>query len=109
MLKGSRARLFDIGEKLDYTFAIFHPDTYVQRHIYNFEVAGVYVYIMMALYELSNREDTESLEHAEAAAVKIAQRGFDLTYELNGVVAGAVGCFKLYQATGKKRYLDQRR
>ncbi len=105
MIQASRDKLFEVGERLDYSFAIFDPSTYKQSHIYNFEVAGVYVYVMMALYRLSEKKDAACLEHARAAAEKMRWRAFDLTYEQNGVMAGAVGLYQLYQETGDAGYL----
>jgi hypothetical protein len=57
MVLASRDRLVDLGVRCDYAWAMLHADTYVQKHFYNFEVAGVYAYIMTSLYELGGRRD----------------------------------------------------
>jgi hypothetical protein len=106
MVQASRDRLIDLGIKLDYTFAIINTKTYALDHFYNFEVTGVFVYVMMALYRLSGKQDVECLEQARLAAEKMRLRGFDLTYELNGVMAGAVGLQWLYEETGEVQYND---
>jgi hypothetical protein len=106
MLLGFRPRLLEMGKGSNYQFANVNTSTYQQSGIYDFEVTGEYLYVMMALYELSGKQDKQVLLSAKAAADKIAERSFDYTYELNGVVCGAVGCYQLYQATGETKYRD---
>lgn len=100
MVLASRDRLVDLGVRCDYAWAMLDSDTCAQKHFYNFEVAGVYAYIMTSLYELGGRRDAALLAHAEAAARKLAERGLDLVYELNGAAAGAVACERLWRLTG---------
>lgn len=106
MISGYRDRLLEIGRACDYDFADVNTSTCKQRGPYQFDVTGEYVYIMMGLYELSGGKDRECLDSAKRAAERIAERGFDYMYELNGTATGAVGCYKLYRATRDSRYLE---
>lgn len=106
MMKGYRDRLLELGEKCGYVFANIRLRDYSQRGFYNFEVTGEYAYVMMNLYTLSGGQDQECLESAKRAIARVAERGFDYVWELNGAMCGSVACYQLYRITGDSAYRD---
>lgn len=107
MMLGYRPRLLDMGRKSGYVFADMWLEDYSkQSGYYQFDETGAYVYIMMALYELSGNTDNEALDNAKSAAEKLTDRCMDLGWEVNITAVGAVGCEKLYKATGLVKYGD---
>ena len=106
MIQGYRDRLLEMGEKCGYVFANIRLSDYAQKGFYNFEVSGEYAYVMMILYSLSEGQDLKSLEAAKCAVLKIADRGFDYVYELNGAMCGSIAAYQLYQVTGDPVYLE---
>ncbi|MHB1458251.1 MAG: hypothetical protein ACYC0V_15180 [Armatimonadota bacterium] len=107
MISGYRPRLLDMGRKTGYVFADMWLEDYSkQSGYYQFDETGAYVYLMMALYELSGNKDAEALDNAKAAAEKLLGRCMDLGWQVNITATGAVGCEKLYKVTGDTRYRD---
>lgn len=107
MITGFRDRLVQLGKTCDYVFAdVWLADFSKQNSYYQMDGTGSYVYIMMALYELSGGKDTACLDAAKAAAQKIPNRCLDYGWEVNMTAAGVAGCEKLYQATKDAHYRD---
>lgn len=107
MMVGYRPRLLDMGRKTGYIFADMWLEDYSkQSGYYQLDETVAYIYLMMALYELNGNKDTEALGNAKAAAEKLTDRCMDLGWEVNVTASGAVGCEKLYNATGDTRYRD---
>jgi len=105
MIEGFKDRLLMMGRKCDYVFGnVWLEDFSRMDFYYQFDATGAYVYVMMALHELSGNEDVRCLNAAKAAAERIAERCMDLGWQVNMTCAGAVGCEKLYQVTGDERY-----
>lgn len=107
ILLDSRSRLLQMGKACGYTFANYWvKDFSKMQGIYPADAIGMYMYLMMALYELSDGRDARALDAAKAAADKIAERCLDFGYEVNMTSGSAVACERLYQATGEQRYRD---
>lgn len=107
MITGFRDTLLRMGKKCDYVMAdIWLRDFSKQQGFYQADATACYIYVMMALYELSDGKDKECLEAAKAAANKLSERCLDLFWEANMTATGAEGCEKLYKATGDVRYRD---
>lgn len=107
MIEGFRDRLILMGKNSGYVFADMWIDDYSKQNgYYQLDETGMYIYIMMALYEMSGGKDTEALESAKAAAEKMTDRCMDLGWQVNMTASGAIGCEKLYKATGNSRYRD---
>lgn len=104
---GARERFLLMGRACDYTFAdVWLRDFSKQKVLYQFDATGVYVNLMMAYWQLSGGKDTEALEAAKAAAIKLEDRCLDLTWQVCMSARGVVGCQQLYQATGDTRYRE---
>lgn len=107
MIAGYRPRLLDMGRKTGYVFADMWLEDYSKQNgYYQFDETGAYIYLMMSLFELSGGEDIEALDSAKAAVEKLTDRCMDLGWQVNITATGAVGCEKLYKATGDLRYRD---
>ncbi len=107
MIEGFRPRLIQMGKNCDYVFGdVWLEDFSKMNGYYQFDATGSYIYVMMALHELSSGKDNDCLNAAKAAAEKLTDRCFDLGWEINMTASGAIGCEKLYKATGDKRYRD---
>ncbi|MCP4785710.1 MAG: hypothetical protein GY903_24920 [Fuerstiella sp.] len=107
MIAGCRANFLKLGRNLDYTFGDVHiGDFSKSTGHYQFDATGMYIDLMMNYYALSGGRDTEALESAKNAAAKIENRCFDLGWQINMTVTTALGCAKIYQATGDEKYLN---
>lgn len=107
MIKGFKPKLLEMGQKADYVFGnVWLEDPSKMDNYYQFDETGAFVYVMMVLYELSGNEDLTCLEAAKAAAEKLTDRCLDLGWEINMTAVGAIGCEKLYKATGDQHYRD---
>ena len=69
------------------------------------DVNGIYAYLMMQLYQLTS--DEMYLDEARAAIEAAKGLRFDLVYQTNLTVWGAVACLRLWRITGEKDYLTQ--
>jgi len=107
MITGFRDMLLKMGRAYDYVMAdIWLRDFSKQKSFYQADATCAYLYVMMALYELSDDRDKECLEAARAAADKLGERCMDLMWEASLSSDGIEGCEKLYRATGDERYRD---
>jgi hypothetical protein len=69
------------------------------------DVNGIYAYLMMQLYQLTS--DELYLDEARAAIDAAKALRFDLVYQTNLTVWGAVACLRLWRITGESAYLAQ--
>jgi hypothetical protein len=69
------------------------------------DVNGLYAYLMMQLYQLTSEQ--HYLQEARAAIEAAKGLRFDLLYQTNISVWGAVACMRLWRITADKDYLDQ--
>ena len=107
MIEGFKDRLLKMGRTCDYVFGnVWLDDFSKMNSYYQFDATGAYIYVMMALHELSGSEDVRCLNAARAATERMGERCMDLGWQVNMTCAGAVGCEKLYQATGNERYRE---
>lgn len=107
MIVGYRERLLRMGRTCGHVFAdVLLGDYSHQRFAYQFDNTCAFLYVMMALYEMSGRTDTECLDAAKAAAERIRQRCMDMMWEVNLSATGAVACQWLADVTGDPRYRD---
>ncbi|MCX7918194.1 MAG: hypothetical protein N3A72_01035 [bacterium] len=105
MLMGFRDRLLIMGKAYNYEMAdIWLRDFSKQKGYYQTDALCCYMYVMMALYELSGGKDKECLSAAIAAAKRLELRCMDLMWEANMTAAGVVACEQLYKATGDEKY-----
>ncbi|RIV27471.1 hypothetical protein DYU11_03960 [Fibrisoma montanum] len=68
------------------------------------DVPGVYTYVMMQAFELTN--DDRYLREAELSAGKLVGSGFNLLYQTNITIMSAVALVKLWKTTGNRLYFD---
>ena len=107
MIEGFKPRLLQMGKACDYIFGdVWFDDFSKMDGYYQFDATGSYIYVMMALHELSGGKDNDCLDATKAAAEKLPLRCMDLGWEINMTASGAIGCEKLYKATGDKHYRD---
>ncbi|MDP5279211.1 hypothetical protein Q9Q95_09785 [Sphingomonas sp. DG1-23] len=66
---------------------------------------GIYAYLMMQLYQLTS--DETYLEEAKAAIDAARGLRFDLMYQANLTMWGAVACMRLWRITEDRDYFDQ--
>ncbi|ODP37752.1 hypothetical protein [Sphingomonas turrisvirgatae] len=69
------------------------------------DVNGIYAYLMLQLYQLT--ADKIYLEEATAALQVVKGLRFDLMYQANLTVWGAVACMRLWRITDDKDWLAQ--
>ena len=69
------------------------------------DVNGIYAYLMMQLYQLTS--DEMYLDEAKAAIEAAKGLRFDLVYQTNLTVWGAVACLRLWRITGDSDHLAQ--
>ncbi|WP_144051803.1 hypothetical protein [Fibrisoma limi] len=68
------------------------------------DVPGVYTYVMMQAFELTN--DARYLREAEQSAGKLIGSGFNLLYQTNITIMSAQALAKLWKTTGNRLYFD---
>lgn len=71
------------------------------------DVAGLYAYLMMDVYNLTR--DEQYLEEAKRAVEAISEKCFDIAYQLNTTAWGVPACVRLWHETHDRGYLDQAR
>lgn len=69
------------------------------------DVGGMYAWVMLLAFELSNEQ--RFLDEARAAIAAAEGMRFDLNYQANLTAWGATACIKLWRVTGDKHYLTQ--
>lgn len=69
------------------------------------DVNGIYAYLMVQLFELTGED--RYLEEGRAAIEAARGLKFDLMYQANLTVWGAVACLRLWRITGEDLYLRQ--
>ena len=69
------------------------------------DVNGIYAYIMVQCYELTGEQ--RFVEEACRAIDKAKGLRFDLLYQVNLTVWGAVACLRLWRITNRSEYLAQ--
>lgn len=69
------------------------------------DVNGIYAYLMLQLYRLTSEK--RYLDEAIAALDAVKGLRFDLLYQANLTVWGAVACMRLWRITDDKGWLDQ--
>ena len=69
------------------------------------DVNGVYAYLMLQLYQLTSEQ--HYLDEAKAALDAVKGLRFDLMYQANLTVWGAVACMRLWRITEDRDWLDQ--
>ncbi|MCX7919547.1 MAG: hypothetical protein N3A72_08065 [bacterium] len=106
MFQGTRDFYLKVGKQFNYQFAFFNWETGEEWHMYEYDVTGMFINLMMDYYDMSHGKDTECLEAAKKAAEVVAGLEFQYAYELNYTASGAVGLYRLYQVTGDERYRD---
>ncbi len=75
------------------------------EHFGQTDVGGIYAYVMVQCFELTGEE--RFLQEARRAIDKARELRFDLLYQANLTVWGAVACLRLWRITDDKTYLDQ--
>ncbi|MEM0172589.1 MAG: hypothetical protein QXN53_04045 [Thermoproteota archaeon] len=111
MVLDSRNIVTVLGRKVSYVFPQFvdiltgeyYDIIGTGKPVYEYDVTGVYAYLMLQYYRLTG--DKKFLEEAEKAIEKIAERGFEYTYEMTATPEGAVAALMLYQLTNNEKYL----
>ena len=69
------------------------------------DVGGIYAYVMLQCFELTG--DDRFVQEARAAIDKAKDLRFDLLYQANLTVWGAVACLRLWRITDDASYLAQ--
>jgi hypothetical protein len=69
------------------------------------DVNGIYAYLMVQLHELTGEQ--RYLDEASASIAAAKGLRFDLMYQANLTVWGAVACMRLWRITGDEDYLSQ--
>lgn len=69
------------------------------------DVNGIYAYLMLQLYQLTS--EPRYLEEATAALEAVKGLRFDLMYQANLTVWGAVACMRLWRITDDRDWLAQ--
>lgn len=69
------------------------------------DVNGIYAYLMMQLYQLTSEQ--RYLDEAKAALVAVKGLRFDLMYQANLTVWGAVACIRLWRITDDADWIAQ--
>jgi hypothetical protein len=69
------------------------------------DVNGVYAYVMLQCFELTGEQ--RFVEEARKAIDKACGLRFDLLYQANLTVWGAVACLRLWRITDRAEYLQQ--
>lgn len=69
------------------------------------DVGGIYAYVMLQCFELTGED--RFVQEARKAIDKAMGLRFDLLYQANLTVWGAVACLRLWRITGDKTYLAQ--
>jgi len=69
------------------------------------DVGGIYAYVMLQCFELTGED--RFIEEARKALDKAKGLRFDLVYQMNLTVWGAVACLRLWRITGDASYLAQ--
>ncbi|WP_380871714.1 hypothetical protein ACFB49_26650 [Sphingomonas sp. DBB INV C78] len=69
------------------------------------DVGGLYAYVMLQAYELT--EDDRYLGEARAAIDAVKNMRFDLNYQANLTAWGASACMRLWRITNEEYYLRQ--
>lgn len=69
------------------------------------DVGGIYAYLMLQCFELTG--ENRFVEEARKALDKAKGLRFDLMYQANLTVWGAVACLRLWRITQERNYLDQ--
>ncbi|HEY6815498.1 MAG TPA: hypothetical protein VI168_08170 [Croceibacterium sp.] len=69
------------------------------------DVGGIYAYLMLICFQLTGED--RFVQEARAAIDKAQELRFDLLYQANLTVWGAVACLRLWRITGEGRYLAQ--
>lgn len=107
MLTGFRDRLLKMGKAYNYEMAdIWLRDFSKQRSYFQSDAMCCYMYVMMALYDLSGGKDLECLEAAKSAAERLRLRCMDLAWQANMTATGMAACEQLAKATGDDKYRE---
>ncbi len=69
------------------------------------DVGGIYAYVMLQCFQLTGED--RFVEEARKAIDKARDLRFDLMYQANLTVWGAVACLRLWRITGDASYLAQ--
>ncbi|HYD23371.1 MAG TPA: hypothetical protein VEB68_01135 [Croceibacterium sp.] len=69
------------------------------------DVGGIYAYVMLQCFELTGED--RFVQEAKAALDLAKDLRFDLLYQANLTVWGAVACLRLWRITDDKQYLAQ--
>jgi hypothetical protein len=69
------------------------------------DVGGIYAYVMLQCFELTGED--RFVEEARKAIDKACELRFDLLYQANLTVWGAVACLRLWRITDTAEYLAQ--
>lgn len=69
------------------------------------DVGGVYAWVMLQAYELT--DDKRYLDEARAAIDAAVGLRFNLNYQANLTAWGAAACMRLWRVTNKRVYLEQ--
>ena len=69
------------------------------------DVGGIYAYVMLQCYELTGEQ--RFVDEARAALDKAKDLRFDLLYQANLTVWGAVACLRLWRIADEPQYLAQ--
>ncbi|QNE33546.1 hypothetical protein F1C10_14485 [Sphingomonas sp. NBWT7] len=69
------------------------------------DVGGIYAWIMLQAYELT--DEPRYIAEAQAAIEAAIGLGFDLNYQANLTAWGAAACMRLWRITNRHVYLDQ--
>jgi hypothetical protein len=94
------------GQRLGYRFPLRIRDDFTREDDirYEYDVTGVYVYLMLLYHHQTGEE--RYLAEARAAAEVMLGQGFEMPYEFTGSALCPLALLRLFKATGERRYLD---
>lgn len=101
------ARHFDYAWPIQYKIHDFSVITKARgdERFGQTDVGGIYAYVMLQCFELTGEQ--RFIEEARAAIDKAKNLRFDLLYQANLTVWGAVACLRLWRVTDDIAYLKQ--
>jgi hypothetical protein len=107
MIEGFKPNLMKLAKDLNYVFIenARYRDSKAKGH-YLFDMGSSFAMIMLTLYELSGKTDTECLEAAKATVETLEIRCMDLSWEMNFTPRFAYVCQWLYDITEVEKYRE---
>ncbi|MGC8935295.1 MAG: hypothetical protein ACP5LN_09085 [Thermoproteota archaeon] len=104
IVKLGHAVSYEFPQFLDIFNGKYHDVLGTEREVYEYDVTGVYAYLMLQYYSLTG--DEAYIEEAKKAMDKVAKRSFEYAYEMTATPEGAAAALWLYQLTNDEKYVD---